>query len=197
MVSHDVSQTVEAMTQAVQDIRCAAAWLAAQPEVDTTQLGITGISLGGIVSALVAEAEPRIGNVLPVLAGGKFGATAWESDELRGSREFWESQGLTADKLAEMVRDVDPVTHAQNLRGRRMLMINAKRDRVIPPHCAEALWSAAGKPPIIWWNTTHYSAAWRLPEGISRMVQFFSPLEAAGTTFVSPPAERAQKQQPE
>ena len=58
------------MTQAVLDIRRGAAWLAARPEVDSEQLGITGISLGGIMSALGASGEPRLKNVAVFLGGG-------------------------------------------------------------------------------------------------------------------------------
>src|SRR5260221_2833582 len=39
MISADPQQTVNGMTQAVKDIRYAAAWLAAQPEVDRDQIG--------------------------------------------------------------------------------------------------------------------------------------------------------------
>ena len=60
MVSSDPEQTVRGMIQAVKDIRSAAAWLGEQPEVDPQQLGIFGISLGGITASLAAEAEPRL-----------------------------------------------------------------------------------------------------------------------------------------
>src|SRR5690606_11936745 len=70
MISRDPHETVEGMTQAVLDIRRAAAWLAARPEVDKEKLGVTGISLGGIMSSLSAAAEPRFRKVAPYLAGG-------------------------------------------------------------------------------------------------------------------------------
>ena len=56
MVSLDPRETVRGMTQAVLDVRRAAAWLGAQESVDPEQLGIMGISLGGITSALAATA---------------------------------------------------------------------------------------------------------------------------------------------
>ncbi len=52
MVSLDPEETVRGMRQAVLDVRRAAAWLGAQDEVDAEQLGIMGISLGGITSAV-------------------------------------------------------------------------------------------------------------------------------------------------
>jgi dienelactone hydrolase len=173
MISADLPLTVKSMQQAVQDIQCGAAWLAARPEIDSDRLGITGISLGGIMAALAAETDPRFGHVCLVLAGGHFGRVAWESAELSEAKEKWVADGLTAEAIADVIRPVDPVTYAENLRSREVLMINAKRDEVIPRACTEALWRGAGEPRIIWWNATHYSAAWHLPSGLSTMSEFF------------------------
>ena len=48
------------MRQGICDIRRAAAWLAGRPEVDPAKLGVTGISLGGITSALASAVDPAI-----------------------------------------------------------------------------------------------------------------------------------------
>jgi dipeptidyl aminopeptidase/acylaminoacyl peptidase len=74
MISRDPRETAEGMTQAVLDVRRAGAWLAARPEVDKQRLGVTGISLGGIMSALSAAGEPRFRKVAIYLGGGKLGA---------------------------------------------------------------------------------------------------------------------------
>jgi hypothetical protein len=87
MVSLDPHDTVQGMTQAVLDVRQAAAWLAAQDEVDGEQLGIMGISLGGITSALAAGIEPRFHKVCLILAGGDMGEVAWTSAELEPLRK--------------------------------------------------------------------------------------------------------------
>ena len=59
MISANQEHSVEGMTQAVMDIRRAATWLAAREEIDSERLGITGISLGGIVAALTAGVDTR------------------------------------------------------------------------------------------------------------------------------------------
>ena len=82
MVSSDIRATVAGMRQAVLDIRQATAWLGSREEVDPKQLGVFGISLGGITSALAATAEPRFKNVCLILAGGDIGEVAWASREL-------------------------------------------------------------------------------------------------------------------
>lgn len=174
MVSLDPLQTVRGMTQAVLDIRRATAWLAAQEEVDPQDLGIMGISLGGITGALAAASEPRLQKVCLLLAGGDIGAVAWESRELKRLRERWTAAGGNRETLIETLRTVDPVTYGPLVRGRKILMLNARQDEVIPPRCTESLWRAFGQPPIIWWEQAgHYTAAWHLFEGLALTVKFF------------------------
>ena len=66
-------------------------------------------------------------------------------------------------------------------------MLNARNDKVIPPDCTTALWEAAGKPEIEWWDADHYSAIWYLPKALVRMVDFFQP-DTAGQPQPAPPA---------
>ncbi|HTU26871.1 MAG TPA: alpha/beta hydrolase family protein, partial [Pirellulales bacterium] len=191
MVSYDPEATVRGMTQAVLDVRQATAWLAAQNEVDPERLGVMGISLGGITSALAASAEPRLQNVCLILAGGDIGQVAWDSRHLAPLRTRWEEQGKTHDALVELLRPVDPVTYAKNVQGRRILMLNAEHDEIIPRACTDSLWQALGKPEIVWWNATHFTAIQYLFEGMNRATRFFresvpansparEPAEAAG-----------------
>ena len=176
MVSTDPEQTVRGMTQAIKDIRYAAAWLAAQPEVDPNQLGVFGISLGGITASLAAEAEPRFKKVCPVLAGGGIGKILWESNEghLADARKKWLAGGGTRESLEALMKTIDPATYGERVRGRQILMLNADHDEVIPKACTEALWQAFGRPKIQWYHAGHYSAAWHLFEAIITVTDFFS-----------------------
>jgi hypothetical protein len=38
-------------------------------------------------------------------------------------------------------------------------MIAGKRDEIVFPKMAEALWQASGKQKIVWYDCTHYGAA--------------------------------------
>jgi dienelactone hydrolase len=171
----DPEQTIAGMTQAVLDVRRAAAWLAAQDEVDPKQLGVFGISLGGITSALVATAEPRFVKICPMLAGGDIAQVTWESPELARVRDHWTKQGKTKEDLFELLKIIDPVTYAANVRGREILMLNASHDEVIPRSCTESLWKAFGKPRIVWYDAGHISAIRYLMEGITEVTNFFQP----------------------
>jgi dienelactone hydrolase len=161
------------MTQAVLDIRRATAWLATQDEVDSERLGIAGISLGGIAAALVAAAEPRLGSVALLLAGGDVAQISWEAKEMSRLRESWPASGGTRESLAAILREVDPVTYAGNVRGRRILMLNASHDEVVPRAATESLWRALGEPEIIWMDAGHYSSARFIFESLARVTRFF------------------------
>lgn len=175
MVSDDPQQTVLGMRQAVLDIRCGAAFLSSQPEIDPQQLGIMGISLGGITSALAAEAEPRFTKVGLLLAGGDISRVAWESKELRKVRERWLAKGGTRESLVQTVASIDPITYAKNLHGRKVLMLNASQDEIIPKACTEALWKALGEPEIHWWDTGHISAAKHILSALEHVTKLFVP----------------------
>ncbi|MCP4192964.1 MAG: alpha/beta hydrolase family protein [Planctomycetaceae bacterium] len=173
MISADLTQTQAGMQQAVLDVRRATAWLASRPEINPERLGITGISLGGIVAALAASAEPRLSKACLVLAGGDLAKMIRESDELGDIRKQWKAKSIDEKNAVAQLRTVDPLTYAKELKQRQLLMFNARKDKVIPPACSQALWEAAGKPEIEWWNAGHYSAAWYLPRGLARMLEFF------------------------
>ena len=177
MVSEDPRETVAGMTQAVLDIRRATAWLGERTEVDPKRLGITGISLGGIVSALAASGEPRLENVAVFLGGGNFADLLWanETGRAQAFRKRWLADGGTRESFTDILAQIDPVTYGHLLQGRRVLMIAAKNDEVIPPACATALWESIGREPeLVWIDAGHYSAIKYLPEELVRLDLFFN-----------------------
>lgn len=177
MISPVPAESVAGMTQAVLDIRCATAWLGQRPEVDRERLGITGISLGGIMSALAASGEPRLKNVAIFLGGGNLAELLWvnQTREARAFREKWQAAGGTRESFRQALAPIDPATYGHLLKGRRVLMIAAKNDEVIPPESALALWESIGREPeLVWIDAGHYSAIRYLPRELVRLDRFFS-----------------------
>ncbi len=68
---------------------------------------------------------------------------------------------------------LDPLTCAGNLKGRKVLMFSAKKDEIIPPRMAEALWEATGRQKIIWVNAGHYTAALYFGSAMKHIVDHF------------------------
>jgi dienelactone hydrolase len=174
MVSTDPRATVAGMTQAVLDIRRATAWLAARPENDPSKLGVFGISLGGITGCLAAANEPRLSNICLLLAGGDVARVPWESLELRGIEEKLLAKGCSREEFCEIIRAVDPVTYAAAARGRRILMLNADADEVIPRACTESLWRELGEPEIRWYRGGHYSVIRHVFRALDEVPAFFA-----------------------
>ncbi|HTN74037.1 MAG TPA: alpha/beta hydrolase family protein [Pirellulaceae bacterium] len=181
MISPDPRETVEGMTQAILDIRQATAFLAAQKEIDAKRLGIFGISLGGITGALATTAEPRLQNACFLLAGGDLGRVAWESKELAKVRKQWQDNGGTEEAFRNELAVIDPVRYAAGVKGKRILMLNAKSDEVIPKACTDSLWTAFGKPEIVWYDGGHYSVARHLLDALRRTSEFFAHDEVIDT----------------
>jgi dienelactone hydrolase len=173
-LSGDMERSLTSMRQGVCDVRRAAAWLASRPEVDPSRLGVTGISLGGIVASLAAAADPSINRAALLLAGGDLARVLWDMPEAARFRDQWVAAGRTLADLKVLTDPLDPLTYANRLEGKRVLMLAGNVDEVIPPASAWALWNAAGRPPIVWFDCGHYSAAGFLLPAIRETVEFFA-----------------------
>jgi dienelactone hydrolase len=178
-LSTDIERSIGAMRQGVCDVRRAAAWLATRPEIDPARLGITGISLGGIVAAVAAAVDPTLNQAALLLAGGDLARILWEMPEAARYRALWIESGKTLADLKALCDPFDPLTYAHRLIGKRLLMIAGNIDEVIPPACTRALWTAAGRPPIIWYDCGHYSALAYLLPAVRKTVEFFAAEPAA------------------
>ena len=163
MISPNVERTLAAIRQTVLDCRCATAWLASRPEVDISRLGLMGTSLGSLIGANVAAAEPRLKNVCLVLPAGGLVDAFYDHPKARPYLPFVELMG-GKEKLKKLIAPADPLTYAAQLKQKNLLLIAASRDDVLPPKAAERLWEATGKQKIVWFNATHVgTAAYVLP----------------------------------
>jgi dienelactone hydrolase len=174
LLSPDYKHSVDAMRQAVLDVRRAAAWLAERADVDTKRLGVVGVSLGSFIGSLAAEMEPRFARVAVVLGGGGLIDAYYDHPRARAIRLIWEQLGGTKKMLQDLLAPVDPLTYAANLKDRKVLMIAAKNDEVVPPRMAEALWKAAGEPPIVWYDCGHYTALLFVAPALDRVARHFA-----------------------
>jgi dienelactone hydrolase len=178
MISTNADETVAGMTQAILDIRQATAWLAAREEVDPDQIGVFGISLGGITGALAACNEPRISNVCLLLAGGDVHKIPWDSPELRKVRGKLPFDNTNRDAFLAKLAVIDPVNYAAGAKGKRILLLNATDDEVIPRECTESLWKAFGEPEIAWYRGGHYSVVRHVFGALHRVSTFFAATAA-------------------
>jgi dienelactone hydrolase len=169
----DPGQAIDNVRQTVMDIRRAKAILAARPDVDPHQIAITGVSLGGIVTALAAGVDGQFNRVVPILAGGDLAEMVFSSArETRQMREAMAAKGMSRDDAERFLAPIEPLNFASRIAPATCLMINASNDEVIPKDATEKLNKAIGSPQILWHPLGHYSSIFYLPKIRQSAVDF-------------------------
>ncbi|MCU0702941.1 MAG: alpha/beta hydrolase family protein [Fimbriiglobus sp.] len=159
LLSTDVEKSVANVCQTVLDVRRAVAWLESRPEVDPKRIGLLGTSLGSFVGGVAAAAEPKVKNVCLLLGGGGLVDAFGKHPEGGPILALLSVVGITPAKLRRLIGPVDPLTYADTLKGKKLLLVGASRDDVVPPAAMKALWEATGRPSILWVDATHVGAA--------------------------------------
>jgi dienelactone hydrolase len=170
----DIDHSLAAIRQTVLDLRVAAAWLESRPEVDGKRLGILGTSLGSFMASLTAEMEPKLGRLAVLLGGGGVVDAYYDHPQAAPYRKVYEALGGSKEKLAARIARADPLTCAANLKDRRVLLLAGKRDEIVPPRMAEALWNASGQQKIVWFDCTHYGAVRYIVPALQLVLEHFS-----------------------
>lgn len=159
LLSPDVEKSVANIRQTVLDCRRATAWLTSRPDVDADRLGVLGTSLGSFVGGVVAAAEPKLSRACLLLGGGGLVDSFSEHPKATVIVKGLALIGLTRERLKAAIDPVDPITYAAALKGKKLLLIAASRDDVVPPAAMKRLWEATDKPPLVWVDATHVGAA--------------------------------------
>ena len=98
-----------------------------------TRLGVAGISLGGSFPSLAAAVDPAIREGAFLLAGGDLSTILWEMPEGAAYPQALDRIGPDQTDLKALTDPFDPLTYADRLVGKRVLMIAGKVDEVVPP----------------------------------------------------------------
>lgn len=70
-----------------------------------------------------------------------------------------QERGLKAFADAPETASFDPLSYAEQLRGKPILMINARFDRVIPTQATREFWEALGRPLLYRYPVGHFTLA--------------------------------------
>ena len=173
LLSPDLRRTTAAVRQTVLDLRLATAWMESRPEIDGKRLGILGTSLGSFMASLAAEMEPKLGRVALLLGGGGLVDGYYDNPHATAYRKVFEALGGKKETLAKLIAPYDPITCAANLKGRKLLMLEASHDEVVPPKMGEKLWHASGEQEIHWYNCGHYTSVIYVADALEHIVRHF------------------------
>jgi dienelactone hydrolase len=150
-VNDDPRRQRQALEQAVADVATIVSWLREQPAVDPDRIGITGISLGALITHLAMGQDSRLVAGVAMLGGGNLPCVQKYRPRLITRR----LGGRFDDQEMALMKPVDPLTYADQNQPRQVLMFEGARDWIFPPRCAEGFWEALGRPPIIWLDAGH------------------------------------------
>ena len=172
LLREDPARAADGLRQTVMDVRRAKAILASRPEVDTSRIGITGISMGGILTALAAGVDGEFARAVPILSGGDVASIIFHAHEARKLRAAMVAKGMDRDAAARALAAVEPTMFAARIGAGRCLMINAANDEVIPKRTTQSLHEAARRPPIVWLPAGHYTSLTYFPLMQKAVIEF-------------------------
>ena len=151
--SGGMAQCNEAMLQAVHDARTLISWLYAE---GAPSVGVSGLSLGGYISALLAVADDRLAFCIPnspVVSPVDLGLEWAITRQL-----FWALKKVSNVSVAEMRHGQavhSPMTYPLKLSPEKVLMIAGAGDRFTPPRYVRALHNHWPGSRLIWFPGNH------------------------------------------
>jgi dienelactone hydrolase len=136
--SANIKRTIDAFRQAVLEIHWATDWL----QTLHSQIGIVGISLGGIVATLACAHDERLKTACICHSGADLAAITFRGIATRKIREAFEKVKITEDELRTYWKAIDPVNYIHKMKETDVLQLNTIQDTVFPLSCQKKLSSA-------------------------------------------------------
>lgn len=171
--SHGISGFAEAMAQAVHDFRSVIDYL---EHTGVDKFALTGISLGGYTTALLAAVEPRLAAVIPNVP--VVSVEAEMEEWFPANKLFALGQRLGKvgrDELAAAMQYHSPLNYAPLVAKDRRLIITGLGDRLAPPEQSEMLWEHWDHCGLHWFPGNHVLHVSQ-PTYLRRMTKFLQPV---------------------
>ncbi|MBC7174635.1 MAG: alpha/beta hydrolase family protein, partial [Polyangiaceae bacterium] len=148
------SRVNEGVAHLVFDLRILLDWLAAERGVEAA--GVTGISLGGLTSSLMAVAEPRLSFAIPNVPAVSLAdlMLEWPPMGLL-TRAMMRSEGFTIREARKLVAVSSPLSYRPAIPRERLMIVGGVGDRLCPPKHSRLLWDHWGRCRIHWFPGSH------------------------------------------
>lgn len=149
----DIGRTAEAIAHSVWDLRTVVGYLISQ---GAPSVGVSGVSLGGYVAALLAGVDDRLGFAVPVSPAVSMADLFFDLDVLRPllspmlGRLDWDLGDLRRHMAVHT-----PLQHAPKLPPERLMIVGAVRDRITRPYQQRLLWEHWREPETFWHAGAH------------------------------------------
>ena len=144
----------EAVAQSVFDFRILLNWL--QREQGVEQVGVTGLSLGGFISSMLASVESRLAFALPNVPIVSVADLMLEWQPIGAlMRTALAVSGLGPADARRLVAASCPLTYPPLLPRERLMIVGGAGDRLAPPKHSRLLWDHWQRCRIYWFPGSH------------------------------------------
>lgn len=140
------TRMIEGFLHAIHDLR---SWIDHLEQTGVEQVGMTGLSLGGYLTSVMAAVDDRLHFAIPNAPVTDFDdlvelwhPAGWTARTLLGAR------GVGRDTLRELLSVHSPLRYDPVLARDRLFVIAGLGDRLAPPSHAERLWEHWDRPEI-------------------------------------------------
>lgn len=146
---------------------------------------VLGVSMGGIISTVLAAVEPDLSGIAICLAGADLARLVVTTSEERVHQWLdWRqaTDGLGTDNLhweLDQHLDYEPARFAPFVATEKVLFVSASWDTVVPRRNQSMLWEALGRPKRLDVPFGHYSAAIALDRVLGAAAAHFRSHEPA------------------
>lgn len=127
--SPDPVRSNEGFAQAVSDLR---ALICALRHRGADKVAVTGMSLGGFTSALLATVVDDLDAVIPIIPFASLPRMLWEHGEKTEAQRRARDAGVTLELFENALAATTPIRRRPTTDPSRMLIIAGRRDRVTP-----------------------------------------------------------------
>ena len=149
-----IARINEAFAQAIFDLRIFVDFLLEEQRAPS--VGITGVSLGGFTSALMAAVEPRLSFSVPNVPVVSLADLVLEwrpiADALRLALT---AMGRSLKEVRHLLAATCPLTYPALLPREDLMIVGGVGDRMAPPKHARLLWDHWDRPRIHWFPGSH------------------------------------------
>jgi predicted esterase len=162
---------------AVTNVRRILDWAGENKQINSNQISVISLSLGAIVGSIAMGIDTRIKAGVFIVHGGNTGKIMQTNSISKFSKKYslplniyQENQNNYANYLDELRQKgfdnvtpaqrtylIDPLTYAPMLKGRRVLMINARWDEIFPQESSTDFRQACGECAQIVLPSSHAS----------------------------------------
>jgi uncharacterized protein len=163
----------DAWIQTVIDLRRAVDYLSSRKEINKTQIGYLGFSMGGMFGAVLGGVEPRVAAFCLAVPGGGFVNLVKTIDKYPLLKAHWPV--TVTPEVMRVVEEnsqlIDPIHFAGKILPRPLLIMVGKNDEVIPAESSQALIDAARADEVK--NVKRYNAGHALHPNVAFDIRDF------------------------